>query len=155
MTNITYSRSDRKLLQRSVEAGVLRYVVGLVFSEDAQRVLLVYKTAACTISSLRETWNGIGGKIEKNELPSVAMRRECQEETGLDSPEWQLIDVITDKKAATDRETFRVHVFMAQGHVDKAVSKGEEVKVFTVEEAKELRLSPGLLYSLEQAVSYL
>ena len=154
MTNsqITYSRSDRKLLKAT---GVFRYVVGLVFSEDAQRVLLLYKTAACVIPVLRDTWNGVGGKINRSEFPSTAMRRECQEETGLDIPKWQIIEVITDKKLPTVKETFRVYVFMAQGPIDGAVSNGEEVKTFSIDDAKELPLSPGLLYSLERAVSYL
>jgi len=57
-----------------------RYVVGFAFTEDRDKVLLVQK--------LRPRWqrgllNGIGGKVERDEVSIVAMRRECKEETGL------------------------------------------------------------------------
>jgi 8-oxo-dGTP pyrophosphatase MutT (NUDIX family) len=179
-----YSRSDRKLLQSAGNQTALRYVVGLLFSEDAQQVLLLYKTATCPIPALRDTWNGVGGKMRKGEFASNAMRRECREETGLDIPKWTLIDVISDNTSPTKAETYRVHVFMAQGDINAApklrckmpaesarltLNDGtaiemetavltmncEEIKVFSVEEAKQLPLSPGLLYSLESAVQYL
>ena len=55
------------------------YALGLVFNKHLSRILLVAK--------LRPQWmcgrsNGIGGKIEKDEIPSETMLRESKEETG-------------------------------------------------------------------------
>lgn len=57
-----------------------KYVLGFMFSEDRTRVALVRKN--------RPLWqkdhlNGIGGHIEKGELPWDAMKREFLEETGV------------------------------------------------------------------------
>lgn len=76
-----------------------RYVLGLLFSEDASRVLLVWKN--------RPAWqngklNGIGGKIEPGETPLQAMDREFVEETyfvgyanlatdEIEKPYWQYV----------------------------------------------------------------
>jgi 8-oxo-dGTP diphosphatase len=62
----------------------MRYVVGLAFSPDFKRVALIRKT--------RPEWqrgrlNGIGGKVERDETPVAAMRREFREEAGVDTQE--------------------------------------------------------------------
>ena len=59
--------------------GVMRYVVGFMFSNDRMRVALIRKT--------KPAWqkgklNGIGGKIEPCESSLDAMVREFKEETG-------------------------------------------------------------------------
>ena len=56
------------------------YVVGFLFTEDRQRVVLVEK--------LKPDWqkgqfNGVGGKIEEGEEPEDAMAREFAEEAGV------------------------------------------------------------------------
>ena len=63
-----------------------RYVLGFLFSTDLKFVALIHKK--------RPAWqagklNGIGGKIERNEVPSEAMRREFREEAGLEVGDWQ------------------------------------------------------------------
>ena len=60
------------------------YVLGFAFSKECNSVLLIKKQ--------KPDWqkgklNGIGGKIEKDELPIEAMVREFYEETGLVIPE--------------------------------------------------------------------
>jgi len=55
------------------------YVAGFLFSTDRSRVVLICKE--------KPAWqagklNGVGGKIERDELPHQAMRREFFEETG-------------------------------------------------------------------------
>lgn len=62
------------------------YVLGFLFSEDKERVLLIEKN--------RPEWqkgllNGIGGKIEIDEKPFEAMNRECEEECGLKNIYWE------------------------------------------------------------------
>jgi len=58
----------------------MRYVAGLMYSEDLSKVAMVLKN--------RPEWqagkfNAIGGKIEHDEDPAAAMVREFREETGV------------------------------------------------------------------------
>lgn len=58
------------------------YVLGYIFSEDMEDVLLIRKE--------RPYWqkgmlNGIGGKIEKEEMPREAIKREMLEEAGIET----------------------------------------------------------------------
>lgn len=59
-----------------------RYVCGFRFMPDGYSVLLIEKQRP---SWQRGKLNGVGGHIEKNEAPVVAMVREFKEETGLDT----------------------------------------------------------------------
>ena len=84
-----------------------RFVVGFAFNEKATGILLVKK--------LRPKWqrgllNGIGGKIEKDESPLDAMRRECKEETGL-SLNWIHRGIMKDRN--NDNHKFECHMFYA------------------------------------------
>ena len=61
------------------------YVVGFLFSEDMNQVILIKKK--------RPDWqngkyNGVGGHIEENETPKEAMIREYEEEAGKRVEEW-------------------------------------------------------------------
>jgi len=63
----------------------MEYVAGLLFSDEGDRVALILKN--------RPAWqagkfNAIGGKIELNETPEAAMRREFIEEANVDAT-WQ------------------------------------------------------------------
>ena len=58
------------------------YVVGFMFDEYRERVVLIRKN--------RPEWqagklNGVGGKVEPDENPMAAMIREFQEETGVET----------------------------------------------------------------------
>ena len=73
------------------EAGA-SYVVGFMFNPAENAVLLLRKN--------RPSWqvgklNGIGGRIEGDETPQQAMRRECMEEVGLDCDQWKEFCVIS------------------------------------------------------------
>lgn len=57
------------------------YVLGFVFNRDLDQILLIRKNKP---KWQKGRWNGIGGKIEKDETPEDAMHRECLEETGMD-----------------------------------------------------------------------
>jgi 8-oxo-dGTP diphosphatase len=69
------------------------YVVGFIFSKDGLSTALIRKN--------RPAWqrgrlNGVGGHIEPGERVVTAMRRECEEETGVTIPEeaWDEIAVV-------------------------------------------------------------
>jgi 8-oxo-dGTP diphosphatase len=55
-----------------------RYVVGFVFDYDMKNVLMLNRIK----DPYKGKFNGVGGKIENNELPYQAMIRELEEETG-------------------------------------------------------------------------
>jgi 8-oxo-dGTP diphosphatase len=62
------------------------YVCGFCFDNDFRQVALIWKN--------KPAWqkgklNGIGGKIEPNETPLQAMRREFKEETGVFVAQWK------------------------------------------------------------------
>ncbi len=70
------------------------YVVGFLFTTNLNQMSLIHK--------LKPAWqkgkyNGIGGKIEKGETPAEAMRREFEEEAGLDIDTWRQFFVLRDK----------------------------------------------------------
>lgn len=78
-----------------------QYVAGFLFSPSGQYVALIEKNKP---EWRRGLLNGIGGKIEPGETPGMAMRREFQEEAGLDLLSWRPFCVLTGA-------TFRVHFF--------------------------------------------
>lgn len=53
------------------------YVLILVFSKDAKKVLLIKRKK----EPYKNCWNGIGGKVEINETVEETAIRECLEET--------------------------------------------------------------------------
>jgi 8-oxo-dGTP diphosphatase len=59
------------------------YVVGLAFSEQKDRIVLIKKKRGP--AQLIGKWNGVGGHLEVGELPGAAMVREFKEETGVET----------------------------------------------------------------------
>ena len=59
---------------------MLNYVTGFLFSEDLTHVVLLEKQSPPWQKGL---FNGVGGKIEKDESSVQAMARECKEETNV------------------------------------------------------------------------
>lgn len=55
------------------------YVVIILFNKDKDKLLLVKRNK----KPYKDCWNGIGGKIEENETPLEAAKRECMEETNI------------------------------------------------------------------------
>lgn len=80
------------------------YVVGFAFF--GKQVLLIEKN--------RPEWqkgllNGVGGKIEDGEIPSEAMKREFEEETGaILSDSWQHAITLIDRKTGHIVYIFRI-----------------------------------------------
>lgn len=59
-----------------------RYVVGLVFDNEMNHVLMLKRVKA----PFENLYNGVGGKIEQLESPRETMIRELKEETGITIP---------------------------------------------------------------------
>jgi 8-oxo-dGTP diphosphatase len=56
--------------------------LGYVFSADASRVLLIHRNRRANDAHLGK-YNGLGGKLERNEDIVASFRREIQEEAGI------------------------------------------------------------------------
>lgn len=61
-----------------------KYVLGFIFNEDEQGLIDVLLIRKLRPDQQADKLNGIGGKVEDNELPLHAMCRECKEETRLE-----------------------------------------------------------------------
>ena len=115
----------------------MRYVVGLLFSEDRSNMAVVRKL---TPSWQHGLLNGPGGKIEGDETPYAAMRREFLEETGVAISAWKPVVVLSSPR-------FEVHFFAAfSDHVYRVKTmEAEEIMCLPVERVLgQEQLIPGL-----------
>lgn len=126
---------------------VRRMVVGFVFDDVLERVVLLCKKRPVWQAG---TYNGPGGKIEDDEHPAQAMRREFQEETGLDltEKEWKQF-------ARLEGQGWSVCVFCATISNDLLgdirSSTNEQVGVFRIVEALALPALPNFAWLLLMA----
>jgi 8-oxo-dGTP pyrophosphatase MutT (NUDIX family) len=81
-----------------------KYVAGLLFDSDRQKVALILKDHGPAV--LLGHWTAIGGKrIDNHDLglpdesSAAAMWREFQEETGVDIQNWEPFLILRDKAA--------------------------------------------------------
>lgn len=115
----------------------MRYVAGLLFDADADRVALVRKN--------RPAWqagrlNAIGGKIEAGEEPFFAMCREFREEAGVDITSWSPVAIL----AGPD---FEVHFFATFDDAISEVRTVEDEEIVVVDVTHALTL-PHLIPNL-------
>jgi 8-oxo-dGTP diphosphatase len=68
--------------------------LGYVFSPDRKRVLMVHRNARPDDHQLGK-YNGLGGKIERDEDVVACMRREIREEAGIECESMQLRGTIS------------------------------------------------------------
>lgn len=83
------------------------YVLGFLIDASERHVVLIRKS--------KPAWqagrlNGIGGRIEAQELPFEAMARECEEETGRDWESWQEFLMMTRLDSPS---LFLCHIYRA------------------------------------------
>lgn len=104
-----------------------QYVVGLIFDESFENILLIRKN--------RPDWqkgrlNGVGGKVEKQETSYEAMVRECEEECGLLLYNWLLVENFSDSNS------YEVHFFITQTpSLRKAYAKTDEhIEIHNIKE---------------------
>ena len=81
----------------------IEYCLGFVFDNAFQSVVLTLKERGLHIGC----WNGLGGKIEKDELPTESMEREYREESNdHEINDWSFVCLLEGKD-------WSVHVFTA------------------------------------------
>jgi 8-oxo-dGTP diphosphatase len=77
-----------------IQAGPQDYVVGFLFRNEGDEVALIRKSKPAWQKGFL---NGVGGKIEDDELPISAMVREFEEEAGAYVLNWRNFAVMTLK----------------------------------------------------------
>lgn len=112
---------------------MVHYVVGFAFSSDLKNVLLIKKQKP---DWQKGRYNGIGGKIEKDESPIDAMIREFKEETGVKFSDEKLTHA-WQRYAVIKGDDYVLHCFRAFSDeiYDCKTIEAEEVFVARVEDA--------------------
>lgn len=96
---------------------IQKYVLGFAFCDNREFVLMVRKERGPQINIGK--LNGIGGRIENDELPLKAMERECREEAGVEA-EWHELGVMKGKD-------WEVHLFCADFVFDDKIPQTNDV----------------------------
>ena len=117
---------------------MIKYVVGFLFNQDKTEVVLIKKN--------RPDWqkgflNGVGGKIEGDETPEMAMEREFEEEAGLKIKVWRDFCEIRDYN-----ENYIVYFFYAvYEHLNDVVSRTDEkIIILNSDDLYKLKVIPNL-----------
>lgn len=110
------------------------YVLGFMFDTKGEWVALIKKNKP---EWQKGRFNGIGGKVELNEVFWAAMVREFKEETGVEHEDWLWVGEIQEKDwkigvftCATDK----VHLTTSTTDEEVIVFSLETVKEFTKEQ---------------------
>jgi len=94
-----------------------KYVLGFMFSTNGA-VWLIRKNKP---EWQRGRLNGIGGKIEENESPADAMKREFYEEAGIKLNDWKHFCTLTD------RDSYEVYCYYVYSDETPATMTEEKV----------------------------
>jgi 8-oxo-dGTP diphosphatase len=92
------------------------YVLGFVFNEEGDRVLLIHKQRP---DYQQGKWNGLGGKIEDGEIPKMAMMREFFEECGIFLSKWE-------DRGRFGNDEWCVHVLTGIADIEQAQQTTDE-----------------------------
>lgn len=134
MTNVA------TIVHRAINASLVREVVGaLVFHPDGERILLVKASRGFT----KGMWNIPGGFVTYAESPEEGMRREMNEETGLDIKLEKLLGVFTQKFGSP--YYMRGHMFLAHARTTELALQKDEIadaQWFSLADAKRQLLNP-------------
>jgi 8-oxo-dGTP diphosphatase len=96
------------------------YVLGFLFHDDNKHVVLIRKNKPDWQKGLL---NGIGGKVELGEYASDAMRRECEEECGVDIIDWEFFCKLCGK----DWIVYCYRYFDSKAFLDAKTMTDEEI----------------------------
>jgi len=128
---------------------IQRYVLGFMFSEDLEYVLLVNKKKPAWQCGLL---NGIGGKIEEEESEFDAIRREVFEEAGLKTynSDWKYFAYLHSKSPVEGI------ISMMCSRSDKYMARyfsktNERIGVYNTKLFRNLRIIPNLNWLIPMA----
>lgn len=120
----------------------IQYVVGFLFSEDKEKVVLIEKNRPAFQAG---KYNGVGGKIEEGETALQAMQREFWEETGVTIDSWKQYSILTGDCI--------VYVFKAfsEKYLDVKSITDEKVSIHYSFKIPELNVMPNLKWLVPMA----
>lgn len=99
--------------------------LGYVLSPDRSRVLLIHRNARPDDQHLGK-YNGLGGKIERDEDVVAGMRREIREEAGIECEALSLRGTISWPGFGRDGEDWLGFVFLVTGYSGTPYTENEE-----------------------------
>lgn len=122
-----------------------KYVVGFMFDQQEQSVLLIRKTRpAWQVGKL----NGVGGRIEEGETPLEAMRREFIEEVGIDCDSWKYFCTLSDAR------NWQIDFFSAVGPIlDARPLTDERPEIVYVLDIADVAVIPNLNWLIPMALT--
>jgi 8-oxo-dGTP diphosphatase len=126
------------------------YVLGFMFNKNMDKVLLIHKNKP---DWQKGSCNGIGGKIEKNELPINAMIREFKEETGIktNTDIWSLFLIMAGSE-------WKVYTFCSVGNIKQAKSiTSEKIEIFSLNDIStfKIKIISNLIWITHMAYNFL
>ena len=122
----------------------IKYVTGFLFSPDRQSVVLIHKNRP---EFQAGKINGVGGKIEKDETPLMAMRREFFEETGVEIENWREFAVIN----GPDYEVY-FHCSISEKYISVESKTDEQVFSYELSKLQELNVIPNTRWLIPMAL---
>lgn len=99
--------------------------LGYLFDRDRDTVLMVHRTARHDDDQFGKV-NGLGGKLEADEGVSESMRREIQEEAGLEITSMNLRGTITWTNFGRKDEDWLGFIFLIDGWIGEPPPSNEE-----------------------------
>lgn len=123
--------------------------LGYVLSPDGSRVLMVHRNARPGDLHLGK-YNGLGGKIERDEDVVSGMRRELREEAGIEAVAMQLRGTVSWPGFGKDGEDWLGFIFVITAFAGEPPPSNPEgsLEWVEVERVGELPLWPGDRYFL-------
>lgn len=113
----------------------MRYTLILIFNEDYDNILLMYKIKG----PFPNTWNGVGGKIENSDNnPMEGALREVKEEIGLDANHFNVFKELLILKFPDDVE-LNVFYGTVKNNTRAIQMEDEEIAWFNVEDLFDVR----------------
>ncbi len=99
--------------------------LGYVLSPDGTEVLLVHRNARPDDESFGK-WNGLGGKVERNEDVATGMRRELAEEANIEVTAMRLRGTVSWPGFGRNGEDWLGFVFVIDGFTGSVPSNNDE-----------------------------
>jgi 8-oxo-dGTP pyrophosphatase MutT (NUDIX family) len=135
-------------LQKPHDGSYPLMVAGFLFRNELSEVCLIKKThPQWQIGK----WNGIGGKVEKDEFPIITMQREFQEETGVFQQYWRpFLFLQSDPK---EEKKWAVVMYMTENqNVNPQTMTDEQVAWHKVSDIILVNTVPNLRWIIPMAI---
>ena len=116
-----------------------RRVAVIIFHDEKKRILLLDRR---DISKIGEEWGFFGGGIENNESPEEALVREIKEEL-----DYHLVDYSYLKEVHYVTPEFNITVYAFIAPLKDRLKtfnqkEGKGMKLYSIEQAKKLKMAP-------------